>query len=509
MNKEISFSPMVRMLKGFNIAADIVTGTLGPKGRNVYVDDPMQPKFTNDGATIATQVVLKDKLENAGAKILKNTCGQTNDDAGDGTTTTAVLVQAIVKECLARPENPMEIRESLLQAKNKIVSLIKKSANPIDIKDIKKVTLISAENDVLATKISEIINKVGKDAVITVEDSLDFNTTYDLVNGYEANCGFASNAFITEAKRARCVMQDVPVFVTEKKISAIQDISPLFEKFQKNGITSCVIVCDDIENSMLGVFVASKMTGKFNAVVIRASGDALKDIEAAVGAKRVSDETGLSFQNVDLEHLGKVKKIISDANKTLFIPAETSNAKEYATFLEKFVREEPNMYIKQRLQKRIAQLRGGIAVLKIGGQDFEREYLKDKADDAIKASKSALEEGVVEGGGMCLWRISQQIRPKTVGEIILKNALTAPFKKIISNAGKEYADIISDLTLAQQVEDNPIGYDAKLDEYVALIVNGIIDPAKVERCSLENAIANAAQFITMFASITDEPETTK
>jgi chaperonin GroEL len=504
MSKEVVFgkSAMERMMIGFDLAAASVIGTLGPKGRNVFIDDPAQPKFTNDGATIATHIVLENNLENAGAKILKNTCGQTNDNAGDGTTTTAVLVHSIVHECLARPENPMVIRESLIKAGKKIVPLIKKSSKPITKKDVKKVALISAEDENLAQNISEIINKIGSEAVITVEDSLDFNTTYEIVNGYEANVGFMSKAFVTDTKRARCVMTDVPVFVTEKKIATLGDISPLFEKFKEKGITSCVIVCDDIENSMLGVFVASKMAGTFNAVVIRATGDLLKDIEAAVGATRVSDETGVTFQMVDETHLGHVKKVISDTNKTVFMPTDPAKAALYANILQRFANDEPNMYIKQRLDRRIAQLRGGVAILRIGGQDFEREYLKDKADDAIKASKAALEEGVVEGGGLALWRIAKDMKPQTIGEQILKTALTSPIRKILENASKDYTEVIMKL-------NDRLGYDAKNDVFVDMFEYGIIDPTKVVRNALENSIANAAQFITMFCAVTEKNEEKK
>ncbi len=491
-----------KIVEGIDITCNAVGGTLGPKGRNVFVDDAMQPKWTNDGATIATNVVLKDPLKNAGAKLVKNCCGQTNDDAGDGTTTTAVLLQALIHESLKRPENPMEIRESLLAASKKVVKAIKAKSTKISKEDIKKVALISAENDGLASAISTIINTVGENAVITVEDSYDGLISYDVIEGYEAGVGFMSPAFINQAKRAQCIMTDVPVFVTDKKIAAIGDIKPLWDKFQKKGITSCVIVCEDIENSVLGVFVASKMGGAFNALVIRATGDLLKDIEAAVGAKRVSDSSGLSFQMVGEEHLGWCKKVVSDSNKTLFIPKDSDSAALYANNLQKICDLEPNMYLKKRLERRISQLRGGVAVLKIGASDFEREYLKDKADDAIRASKSALEEGIVEGGGMTLWRIAQDMKPKTVGEEIFKKALTAPFRKIVENAGKDYAEIVTKLT-------PEFGYNAKSDVFIPLIEYGIIDPAKVERSAVENSVANCAQFITGFCAITDLVEEPK
>ncbi len=511
MSKVVSLTPREKIIKGFDIAADVVAGTLGPKGRNVLVDDALSPKFTNDGATIAQNVVLEDNQENAGAKILKNTCGQTLDDAGDGTTTSAVLVQAIVHEAIKRPENPMEIRESLLKELPKLVKEIKKQSLPIEVADINKVALISAEDPTLARNVSEIIQKIGKDAVITVEDSYDSDISYELVAGYEAHVGFMDPRFADpKDKKARCIMTDVPVLVTEKKIAAVSDIQHLWSKFAEKGISSCVIVCDDIETPILGVFLGNKLMGKFNAVVVRATGDLLKDIEAAVGATRVSDTTGVTFQNIDLKHLGKAKKVTIDANKSIFIADDPSKAEAYANHLEKFVDNEHNQFIKTRLQKRISQLRGGVAVLKIGSQDFNREYLKDKADDTIKACKAALEEGIVEGGGMCLWRIAQKMPNKTIGQQILRKALTAPLRKILENANVDYAEVVT--KIGEYSGDGSVtkfGYNAKDNTYTDLVRDGVVDPAKVERCALENACSNAANFITMFASITDyvKPDT--
>lgn len=497
MSTSVDFVPQTKMLVGFNIGANAVSGTLGPKGRNVFVDSPVSPKFTNDGATISRSIVLKDPQEEAGNKLIKNTCGQTLDDAGDGTTTSAVLIQAIVNECVKRPENPMEIRESLLETLPKIIKEIRSQSTSITKEDIHKVAMISAEDESLATNISEIFNKIGENAVITVEDSHEQGISYDLVNGYEANTGFMDQRFADpKDKKARCILEDVHVLVSEKKISAIGDIQPLWSKFAEQGITSCVIVCDDIETSMLNVFLLSKMSGKFNAVVIKASGDALKDIEAAVGATRVTTGGGVTFQSIDMKDLGKCKRVVIDANKSLFIPEDSSKSEMYANHLKKFAKAETNMYVKERLERRISQLEGGIAVLKIGSSDFEREYLKDKADDAIKACKAALEEGVVVGGGQCLARIATNMKAKTVGEQILKKALLAPFAKILENANKDYAEVL--------MKGGLNGYDVKNDKYVDMIESGIIDPAKVERCALENAVQNAAQFITMFASITEQ-----
>lgn len=503
MTKDVSFGDeaMKKMLKGLDKAAEAVNGTLGPKGLNVFIDGGI-PKITNDGATIANEVVLSDKLENAGAYIIRNTSSQTNDDVGDGTTTTSVLVQALVHECLKRPENPMEIKESLKVAGDKILKILAKKSIKIKKEDIEKVALIASENKELAKLITEIINKLGEKAVINVEDSKTFATEYEIVDGYEAHVGFISPHFINDKKSGRAIYENIYVLVSEKKISNVQDIAPVFELFKKELISSCVIVCDDIEDSMIGMFVVNKNIGSFNTLIVRASGSLLKDIEGAVGARAVSDANGVTFGNIQLEDLGKAKKIVCDANKTLFL-GNSIRTQLYAETLEKQAEAEPNMYVAKKLRERIAKLRGGVAVLKVGAPtDFERDYLRLKAEDAVKAVQAALEEGVVEGGGMTFWKIAQEMDPKTPGEEILKKALTSPLKKIIENSGKDYAEIIKEMPDGQ-------GYDAKLDRYTNLLESGIIDPSKVERCVLENAVSAASTFITTAAIITEHEEKDK
>lgn len=505
-----------KMLIGFNTVADAVGATLGPKGLNGFIQDGMYPKITNDGATIAAHTEVHDNIENLGAGIVRNTSNQTNDDAGDGTTTTAVLLQAIVHECLKRPENPMDIRFSLKEAAKKVIQKLEKKSIKITKKDIEKVALISSENKELARMITEIIGKIGEKSIITVEDSKTFESSYEITEGYEANVGFMSPAFITDTKKARAVFENVPVFVSEKRISSVSDISTLWNQFafkvdrdgkplmnpqgqptpRENPINSCVIVCDDIDDSMLGVFINSKKTGVFSCLVIRATHPLLEDIEAAVGATRVSDTTGKTFQNITLKDLGMAKKVISDSKKTLFL-ADSKNSAVYAKHLEKMMEQEQNMYVKQKLGERISKLRGGIAVVRVAAHsDYDREYLKYKAEDTIKAVQAALAEGVVEGGGMTLWRIAQEIKPVTVGDQILKKALTAPLRKIIENAGKDYAEIVSALGAKG-------GYDAFNDKIVDMMKSGIIDPTKIERCAVENSVSAAATFITSGFTITE------
>lgn len=520
MSKEIIFNPIPKMLVGLDKAADAVCITLGPKGLNVGIDDLTFPKTINEGGTIAYNCVLTDRVENGGANIIRNTTAQTTDDAGDGRSTTAALIKALAHACIERPENPMEIRESLNEAGGKILKKLAKKSIKITKKDVEKVALISCEDKEVAKLIGEIVNKLGEKAVINVEDSKTFATDYEITDGYEAHVGFMSPRFITDKKQAKAIYQDIPILCTEKKISNIADISPIFNSFafetnkegkvlvnpedgkpipSKNPVTSCVIVCDDIDDSMLGMFVQNFEMKTFNALVIRASSLLLEDIAGYTGATIISNSTGINFQNFKREHLGFARKVVSDANKTLFIGNGVSH-KQYAKELEAKAEGEPNMYTKKNMEKRVAKILGGIAVLRIGAPtDYEREYKKPKAEDAVRAVKGALEEGIVEGGGMTLWRLAQEIEPKTIGDAVLKKALTAPLQWIIKNAGKDYTE-----TLLKMPEG--MGYNAKTHTYEDLIKTGIIDPVKVTRCALENAISSVGIFITTGAFIIDSPK---
>lgn len=501
--KQITFQKeaMDKMLLGLNKAAKAVSGSMGPKGLNVYIDDPLQPKITNDGFTIAGNVKLKDKQEDAGAYVIRNITSQQNDDVGDGTTTVAVLTKAILDECLKRPENPVLIKQSLKEAGEKIIKDLQAKSVKIKNTDINKVALISSENEHIAKLITEIIEKLGDKAVINVEDSKTLMTDYEIVDGYEAHVGFMSPHFITDKKANKAVYEDVPVLVSETKINNIQDIAPIFEMFKNEGINTCVIVCDDIDDSMLGVLVNNKLMGTFNSLVIRATGWLLQDIEGATGAKAISTTSGVTFKTFTKKNLGFAKKIVCDSNKTLFTTDGVS-AKQYASLLDMQSENEPNQFQAKKLAERASKMRGGVAVLRIGANtDFERDYLRFKAEDSVKAVLAALEEGIVEGGGMALWRIAQELEPKTIGEEVLKKALIAPLKTIIENAGKDYAETITAMGKS--------GYNAKDDKYVDMFEAGIIDPAKVERCALENSISSVSTFITTFATIIDAPEDDK
>ena len=491
---------MDKLLKGLDTVANAVGNTLGPKGRNVMLDDPILPHITNDGSTIAQSIILEDKFENLGGWVVRNTSAQTNDDAGDGTTTTAVLLQDIVHQSLERPENPMVIKNSLQTACKKVIEKLKEMAKPIAIEDIKKVALISSENEDIANIVSDVITKVGAKGVIVVEESKTFQTSSEIQNGYEAPNGFMSPYFANDPTGTKSVYENVLVLCAQKKISNLLDIKPLFEQMGTAKIGELVIVCEDIDPQILGVLVANKIQGRLGIVVIKATGTTLEDICATVGAKMFSDSTGMTFDKLDInEHLGKADKVISDTKKTLFV-AKTKAGAELAARLQVDAQEVNNQYEKENMLKRVAKLTGGIAVIKIGAAtDLDRVYKKHKTDDTVAAVKAALEEGVVEGGAMALWRIAQEMDNKEVGEIILKKALTSPLRKICENAGLDYTEIVGKMPEGQ-------GYDFKNDCYVDMIEANIIDPVKVERVSLENAVSNASMLITTHACVSEIKE---
>lgn len=504
--KQITFTPQDKqgkILKGLNKVADAVSGTIGPKGRNVIIADQFQPKFTNDGHTIAHSLTFKDEWENMGAWLVRNACSKTNDDAGDGTSTTAVLLQEIVNIALTRPENSAEIRTSLEEASQNLVFKLREQSQPITLEEIKKVALISAENEELAELVSSTIQEVGEKGVIVVEESKTFETKKDIQNGYEALAGFMSPYLANNQTATMCVLENVLVLVTQNKISTLSDIAPLFKQMEEAKINKLAIVCEDIDPQILGILVANKMQGHISVNVIKLVGTQLEDVAAVTGATLLSAASGVNFGNLDIaKHLGQAEKISSDSKKTLFI-AKSEKGQQLANRLQASLSIITSEYEAEQVRQRIGKLTGGIAVIRVGGKtDADRIYRKHKVDDTVAACKAALAEGVVEGGGMCLWRLAKNLEAKTVGEQILKAALKAPLKKILANAALDYAEIVSGL-------DETNGYDVRAGQYCSLIENGIIDPTKVERLSLETAISNAAHFISAHAAIVDEPETKK
>lgn len=487
-----------RMKKGRDKIYEAVGSTIGPKGRNIFIDDAVNPRFTNDGVTIAHNTTFPDKFENMGAWVYRNASAQTNDDAGDGTTTTVVVLHELIEEAQRRPENPTTIMQSLLAAKPKVIEALKKAS--VEATDILSVARISAENEDLAKLVSEVVKKVGPKSVVTVEDRRDgFTSDYNIVQGYEAHVGFMSPYFRNDPNKPRAVHDNIHVLCSALKFGTVSDLK-MFEQFADTGINSLVVVAEDIEPSILGVFVATKLSSKMNLLVIRATGPLLEDIAHATGATLIGPDTGVTFENFDSKkHLGKARKVVCEEKKTLFL-SDAKTALTHAERLEALADSNPNQFEAKKARERAAKLRGGVAVIRIGAHtDAERNYLKDKAEDTIRSAQAAMEEGVVEGGGMALYRIASAMKPKTVGEEILQRALTAPLRKIVENAGKDYAGVIKDMP-------EGMGYDAKNDQYVDMHKSGILDPVKVERCVVENAVSTAAYFITTHGAITEYVE---
>jgi len=499
MSKELSFgkTAMDKVLVGLYKTADAVTGTLGPRGKNVMIEDSILPHITNDGSTIAESISFPDKYENLGAWVVKNTCSQTNEDVGDGTTTTAVLLKEIIRLSLTRPESPMVIKNSLKNACDVMVENLKDMSTPITMDDIKKVALISSESEEIANIVCDVFQKVGEKGTIVVEESKTFETSTDVQEGYECNNGFVNAFFSNDGIGAVATYENIPVLCSAKKISTVMDVKPLFEQLDNSQIGEIVVVAADFDATILGVFANTKARGGCNILPIKVVGTQLEDICATVGATMISDETGVQFKNLNVkEHLGSADKVVANSKKSLFI-AKTASGQELANRLKEQAEVCENLFEKAEIKKRIAKLTGGIAVIKIGGTtDLDRVYKKHKTDDTVAAVKAALEEGIVEGGGMALWRTAQDMQPMTVGEIILKEALTAPLRTICENADKKYEEVVIKMPAG-------MGYNAKDDIYCKMIESEIIDPTKVERVSLENAVSNSSVFITTHCVVVD------
>lgn len=508
MPKNVTFN-LDKFEKGMKIACHAVSATFGPLGKNVFLADPTLPRFTNDGASIANKIILKDPEEDAGAWVVRSATAKTADEVGDQTTTTAVILESTFDEIKGRSEPMVEIRRSLLAALPEINKEIIKVSHKTTSKDIKHIAEVSAEDKQIADLIAQVFDKKGVEAHVLVEDSDTAESSIEMKDGYEAKIGFMSPWLVTNIQKQTAEYKDVPVLCSHKKIDSITQLLPLYEKLSEKKITKLVIVCEDMDIAALGAIVDNKRRGTFSTLVIRATGDLLSDIAAVVGATVISEGTGTDFTDASvLKYVGQASSVVSSfgippiSGITTFI-GKGKSGREHATLLDAQAELSHNSFEKSALTKRAARLRSGVAVLRIGAlSEQERGYLRDKADDAVKAVKSALEEGYVEGGGMTLYRIAERLSEDSVGKQILKKSLMAPFKKIIENAGKDYATIVKNLPKDK-------GYDAKAGEYKDLIKAGIIDPAKGARVAVESAISSIGEFIVTEALVVDYIEEKK
>ena len=531
MAKQILFSEDARksIAKGIAQAAHAVKVTLGPRGRNVVIEKPYGgPRITNDGVSIAKEISLKDRFENMGAEIVKEVASKTNDVAGDGTTTSVVLFEALVEEGLSRVmkgANAMAIRSGMEKAKIAALVELKKMANPVSGKaEVKQVASISAESEVLGNIIAEAVEKVGASGVVTVEESQGMELSYDIVEGLQIDKGYVSAYMVTNPERMEAEMKDALILLTDKKIGNVQEILPLLEKVAQSGKKELVIIADDVEGDALSTFIVNKLRGAFSVLAVKAPGygdrkkEMLADIATVVGGQVISGDVGISFESATLGMLGKAARVTATKDTTTIVGGKGKKADITARIGQLKTQAEltESKFDKEKLEERIAKLSGGVAVISVGAAtETEMKYLKDKIDDAVKATKASIEEGIVAGGGTALAKVAKKLSASTdtmgtdeaAGFAIVVSALEKPLAQIAVNAGKDNAAVI--VSKVQSGKTNA-GYDALTDEIVDdMLARGIVDPAKMPRMALENAVSAAAMLLTTEAAIADIPEPKK
>lgn len=529
MSKQIKYDADARkkIKDGIDQVANVVKGTLGPKGRNVILDKGYgYPVITNDGVSIAKEIELADKFENVGASLIKEVADKTNDAAGDGTTTSTVIMQALVNEGLKYVEtgiNPVGIRRGMEDAKNDIVNILKKNSKKLTSREeIAQVATISAENEEMGKMIANVMEEVGNDGVITVEESQTFGISKEIVKGMNFSKGFISAYMITNTENQTAEIKNTPILVTDRRISSISEILPILEKLTKSGTKDLVIIADDLSGEALATLVVNKLRGVLNVLAIKApefgdsKKDMLEDIAVLTGAQVISEERGMSLEKIELEHLGEAQKVISSKDDTTIIggKGKKSRIDERVAQIKKQVEKSESAFDKTKLSKRMAKLAGGVAVIKVGAvTETEQTYLRHKMDDALAATRAAVAEGVVAGGGTALVKAVASLATKKIngdheyqaGYSTLLKALNEPLRQIVINAGKREAAVV----LNEVIKSDKInfGYNAKTDKYEDdMIKSGIIDPLKVTRTALENAVSVSAMLLTTEAVVTDLPE---
>jgi chaperonin GroEL len=534
MAKKILYTEDARkaLVKGMNIVADTVKITLGPRGRNVILDKGYgAPTITNDGVSIAREISLKDKFENMGVEIVKEVASKTNDNAGDGTTTATVLVQAIVNEGLRHTTmgvNAMAVRTGIESAAADVVAALKAMAKPIKTDDdIRHVATISAESPELGKIIADTIKKVGEDGVVTVEEAQTLEVESEIVSGIQFDKGYISPYMITNTERMEAEYADPAILITDRKISSIKEILPLLEKLAQTGKKELVIIADDVDGEALATFLVNKLRGGFSVLAVKSPGygdrkkEMLQDIAVTVGATVISEEVGIKFDTADLSMLGRAKKVIATKDNTVIVggKGKKSEIDERVAQLKTMREKTDSKYDKSNLDERIAKLAGGVAVIRVGAAtETEMKYLKLKIEDAVNATKAAMKEGIVPGGGVALIKAGEVVEKAfkqkkdlssevSLGYRIVLRALEAPLRQIAINSGKDDGAVIVEKIKAGK---GNIGYDALKDEMVTdMVLAGIVDPVKVTRLGVQNAASAAAILLTTEAAVADEPQPEK
>ncbi|MHB0923482.1 MAG: chaperonin GroEL [Bellilinea sp.] len=531
--KQLVFSEDARrrLKDGIDVVANAVATTLGPKGRNVALDRKFgSPTITHDGVTVAKEIELEDPFENMGAQLLKEAATKTNDIAGDGTTTSTVLAHAIVTEGLknlAAGSNPMLLKRGIEAASKAVADAIRAQAIDITTKEeIGNVASISAQDRTIGELIAEVMDKVGKDGVITVEESkgLEFETEY--VEGMQFDRGYISAYFITDAEHMESVISEPYILIYDKKISAAQDIVPVLEKMVQVGKRDLVIIAEDIDGEALATLVLNKLRGMLNVLAVKAPGFGdrrkamLQDIATLTGASVISEETGRKLETTTLTDLGRAEKVVADKDNTTIVGGKGVDT-EIRGRIEQIrveIDKTTSDYDREKLQERLAKLSGGVAIIRVGAAtETELKEKKHRVEDALSATRAAVEEGIVPGGGVALINAMSALddvkldnEDEQIGVNIVRKSLVVPMRKIVENAGKEGSVVIENVRQAQlKSGDTNIGYDVLRDEYINMVKGGVIDPAKVTRGALENAASIAAMILTTEALITDVPEKDK
>ncbi len=524
MAKEIFFSDKARngLYDGVRKLADAVKVTMGPRGRNVLIQKSYgAPHITKDGVSVAREIELSDSLENMGAQLVKEVASNTADEAGDGTTTATVLAHAIFKEGLRNitaGANPIEVKRGMDKATAAIIEELKKMAKEVkDKKEIAQVATISANSDkAIGNLIAEAMDKVGKDGVITVEEAKGINDDLEVVEGMQFDRGYLSPYFVTNSEKMTCELESPIILLTDSKITSLKDLIPVLEQVQKSG-RPLLIIADDLEGEALATLVLNRLKGVLNIVAVKAPGfgdrkkEMLKDIAILTGATLITEELGLTLEKATLAELGHAARVVIDKDNTVIVDGKGDKeaVKARANEIKTQISTTSSEYDKEKLQERLAKLAGGVAVIKVGAAtETEMKEKKDRVDDALSATKAAVDEGIVIGGGAALIKASQATSlnltgDEEVGAQIILRAVFAPMKQIAQNAGFD-AGVVAD-KIAHSTEEN-MGFNAATGEYVDMLEAGIIDPLKVERVALQNATSVASLLLTTEATVSDLPE---
>ncbi|MGE0131472.1 MAG: chaperonin GroEL [Blastocatellales bacterium] len=514
------------ILRGVNQLADAVAITLGPKGRNVVIDKKFgSPTITKDGVTVAKEIELKEPLENMGAQMVREVASKTSDVAGDGTTTATVLARQIFKEgvkTVAAGANPMALKRGIEKAVEKAVSAIKEQSKPVKGDAIAQVGTVSANGDqTIGGIIAEAMKKVGKDGVITVEESKSLDTLLEVVEGMQFDRGYLSPYFVTDPERMEATLENALILLNEKKISSMKDLLPLLEQVAKMG-KPLLIVAEDVEGEALATLVVNKLRGTLQVCAVKAPGFGdrrkamLEDIAILTGGKVISEDLGIRLENVKLEDLGRAKKITVDKDNTTVVEGagKAADIQGRVATIRRQIEETTSDYDREKLQERLAKLVGGVAVIKVGAAtETELKEKKARVEDAMHATRAAVEEGIVPGGGVTLVRAAKALdslklkdEDEQIGVNIVKRALEEPLRKIAENAGHEGAVIVERI---KSEKNDSMGFNAESEEFEDLVKAGVIDPAKVSRTALQNAASIAALMLTTEALISEIPEERK